>query len=132
MLDDHNRDRHLTDPKIAIKVQKLIEVQIKMRWALVIFLWLTIGTLSLWALRADIALWLEYFTWAAVRVTLRNDQLPFMGLGLCVAMTLSTLIRQSWDILHGISKQEYQSLVQQVQEIETKGRKHLLWQWVIR
>jgi hypothetical protein len=128
MLDDHNRDRNHID----IKVQRLIEVQIKMRWALVIFLWLTIGTLSLWSLRADIALWIEYFTWAAVRVAIRNDQLPFMGLGLCVAMTLSTLIRQSWDILYGISKQEYQSLVQQVQEIENQGRKHLLWQWVIR
>jgi len=83
-------------------------------------------------LRADIALWIEYFTWAAVRVAIRNDQLPFMGLGLCVAMTLSTLMRQSWDILYGISKQEYHSLVQQVQEIENQGRKHLLWQWVIR
>lgn len=116
---------------IDLKVQRLLLVQVRMRWALVIFLWLTVGATSIWALRGDIILWREYFTWAAVRVAIRNDQLPFMGLGLCVAMTLSTLMRQSWDILHGISKREYQSLVKQVREIESQGRKHLLWQWVI-
>ncbi len=114
------------------QVQRLLLVQIRMRWALVIFLWLTVGTTSLWAIRADIALWWQYFTWAAVRVAIRNDQLPFLGLGICVAMTLSTLMRQSWDILFGINKREYQSLVNQVKRIESKGRKHLLWSWVIK
>ena len=125
MKDDHDKKA------IDTQVQRLILVQTKMRWALVIFLWLTVGIVSLWMIREDIALWMEYFTWAAVRVAIRNDQLPYMGLGVCVALTLSTLIRQSWDILFGINKREYHYLVKQVQEIETQGRKHWLWQWVI-
>lgn len=113
------------------QVQRLLLVQIRMRWALVIFLWLTVGTASFWAIRADIAMWLEYFTWGAVRVAIRNDQIPFMGLGICVAMTLSILMRQSWDILFGINKREYRSLVKQVKTIKEQGRKHFLWRWVI-
>jgi len=122
-MGDHER--------IDKQVQKLLLVQIRMRWALVIFLWLIIGTASLWTIRTDVAMWLEYFTWAAVRVAIRNDQLPFLGLSICIAMTLSTLMRQSWDILFGINKREYRSLVKQVKVIEEQGRKHLLWQWVI-
>jgi hypothetical protein len=125
MQDDHDKKA------IDTQVQRLILVQTKMRWALVIFLWLTLGIISLWMIREDIGLWIEYFTWAAVRVAIRNEQLPYMGLGVCVALTLSTLIRQSWDILFGINKREYHYLVKQVQEIETQGRKHWLWQWVI-
>jgi hypothetical protein len=127
MWDDQEFDKKAIDSQ----VQRLILVQTKMRWALVIFLWLTVGTASVWMIREDIALWMEYFTWAAVRVAIRNDQLPYMGLGVCVALTLSTLIRQSWDILFGINKREYHYLVKQVKEIETQGRKHWLWQWVI-
>jgi hypothetical protein len=125
MQDDHDKKA------IDTQVQRLILVQTKMRWALVIFLWLTLGIISLWMIREDIGLWIEYFTWAAVRVAIRNEQLPYMGLGVCVALTLSTLIRQSWDILFGINKREYHYLVKQVQKIETQGRKHWLWQWVI-
>ncbi|AFY74885.1 hypothetical protein Syn7502_02961 [Synechococcus sp. PCC 7502] len=120
-------DQELLD----IKIQRLRLVQIRLRWALVIFLWLTVGITSVWALRADIVLWLEYFTWLAVRVAIRDEPLPFMGLGVCVAMTLSTLMRQSWDILYGISPREYHSLGHQVKEIERKGAKHILWKWVI-
>ena len=124
-------DQEYDQRNVDIQVQRLLIVQIKMRWALVIFLWLTVGTSSLWMIREDISLWMEYFTWAAVRVAIRNDQLPYMGLGICVALTLSTLIRQSWDILFGINKREYHHLVKQVKEIENRGRKHFLWQWVI-
>lgn len=124
-------DQEFNKKSIDNQVQRLIIVQMRMRWALVIFLWLTVGAASVWMIREDIALWIEYFTWAAVRVAIRNDQLPFMGLGVCVALTLSTLIRQSWDILFGINKREYHYLVKQVKEIEHQGRKHLLWQWVI-
>lgn len=125
MLDEPN------SPDIEIQVQRLLLFQIKVRWALVIFLWLTVGIVSVWMIQADIALWLEFFTWAAVRVAIRSEPLPYMGIGLCVAMTLSTLMRQSWDILHGISQREHNSLVQQVREIEHQGRKHPLWEFVI-
>ena len=109
------------------KVQRLIAVQVRLRWLLVIFMWLTVGTMSLWQLRADISMWLEFFTWAAVRVAIRHEQFAFLGLGLCTALTLSTLIRQSWNILFGLSKQEYADLVKTVQKIEERGVKHWLW-----
>ncbi len=113
-------------------MRRLVAIQIKIRWAVVAFLWLTVGSISLWWLRGDIALWIDYFSWSAVRVAIRHERLAFLGLGICVALTLSASIRHSLDILGGISKREYQNLVRQVQEIEACGRKHILWRWVIK
>lgn len=119
------------DPAILKRqVQRLVQVQTWMRWAWVVFLWLTLGSFCLWYLRADIALWLDYFTWSAVRVSLQRDRFVFLGLGLCVAMTLSTLVWQSWNIIFGIRKSEYKFLVKQVKDIQTQGSKHFLWHWV--
>ena len=84
-LDDNEK---LVEQQIG----KLIELQTRMRWTFVLFLWLTLGSFCLWWLRYDIALWLEFFTWSAVRISLQHNRLVFLGLGLCVAMTLSTLI----------------------------------------
>lgn len=109
------------------KIQRLVAIQIRLRWYFVIFLWLTIGILSLWQLRTDIKMWLEFFTWAAVRVTIRHEQEAFLGLGICIAFTLSTLIRQSWHILFGLSKQERDNLAQTIAKIESRGPKHWLW-----
>jgi len=95
-----------------------------------VFLWLTVGTASIWALRSEIELWIASFTWAAVRISLAYNRLPMLGLGLCIAMTLSTLIWQSSIILWGVSPRERRSLINQVKSIKAKGKSHLLWRWV--
>ena len=120
----------LIDPLLERQVQRLIEVQTYLRWIFDGFLWLTIGTASIWALRSDIELWIAAFTWAAVRITLAYNRLPMMGLGICVAMTLATLVWQSSIILWGVNQREKRSLVDQVKRIKEKGKSHPLWRWV--
>lgn len=112
------------------QVQRLIEVQTYLRWFFNVFLWLTVGTSSIWALRSDIELWIAAFTWAAVRITLVYNRLPMMGLGICVAMTLATLVWQSSIILWGINQRERRSLINQVKSIQSKGKSHPLWRFV--
>ena len=120
----------LIDPLLERQVQRLIEVQTYLRWMFDGFLWLTVGTASIWALRSEIELWIATFTWAAVRISLAFNRLPFLGLGICVAMTLSTLVWQSSIILWGINQREKRSLIDQVKRIKNKGKSHPLWRWV--
>lgn len=123
-------DESYADQILERQVQRLIEVQTYLRWILDVFLWLTVGTASIWALRSEIELLIASFTWAAVRISLAYNRLPMLGLGLCIAMTLSTLIWQSSIILWGVSPREKRSLINQVKSIKTKGKRHLLWRWV--
>ena len=109
------------------QVQRLIEVQTYLRWLFNGLLWLTVGTVSIWALRSDIELWFAAFTWVAVRITLVYNRLPMLGLGICVAMTLATLVWQSSIILWGINQRERRSLINQVKSIKQKGKSHPLW-----
>ena len=120
----------ISDQLLERQVQRLIEVQTYLRWMFDVFLWLTVGTASIWALRSDIELWIAAFTWAAVRMSLISNRLPMLGLGLCVAMTLATLVWQSSIILWGVNQRERRSLIQQVQKIQQQGNKHWLWRWV--
>lgn len=112
------------------QVQRLIEVQTYLRWIFDAFLWLTVGTASIWALRSEIELWIAAFTWAAVRMSLVYNRLPMLGLGICIAMTLATLVWQSSIILWGVSPREKRSLINQVKSIREAGKSHPLWRWV--
>jgi hypothetical protein len=112
------------------QVQRLIEVQTYLRWIFDAFLWLTVGTASIWALRSEIELWIAAFTWAAVRMSLVYNRLPMLGLGICIAMTLATLVWQSAIILWGVSPREKRSLINQVKSIREAGKSHPLWRWV--
>ena len=120
----------ISDQLLERQVQRLIEVQTYLRWIFDGVLWLTVGTASIWALRSDIELWIAAFTWAAVRISLISNSLPFLGLGLCVAMTLATLVWQSSIILWGVNQRERRSLINQVKRIKEKGKSHPLWRWV--
>ena len=120
----------ISDQLLERQVQRLIEVQTYLRWIFDGVLWLTVGTASIWALRSDIELWIAAFTWAAVRMTLTFNRLPMLGLGLCVAMTLATLVWQSSIILWGVNQRERRSLINQVKRIKDKGQSHPLWRWV--
>ncbi len=132
IVSDSLTDKNLEqiDQLLERQVQRLIEVQTYLRWMFDGFLWLTVGTASIWALRSDIGLWIAAFTWAAVRITLAYNRLPMLGLGICVAMTLATLVWQSSIILWGINPRERRSLIDQVKKIQNKGKSHPLWRWV--
>lgn len=120
------------DPVFQVQVQRLHQLEVYSRWIVVAILWVSIAPLSLWGLRAEIAIWLQYFTWVAVRYGLYYNPLPTLGLAFCIAMTVAVLVWQSRNILLGLPRQEQQRLQQQVCRIRQQGPSHPLWRWVCR
>jgi hypothetical protein len=118
------------DPNFERQVQKLYRLIAYSRWLVVGGLWLSVGALSLWGLRAEIVLLLQYFTWVAVRYGLYYNPLPTFGLAFCSVMTISTLIWQSRILLFGLPPKELRRLAQQVYQIRQQGTSHPLWKWV--
>lgn len=118
------------DPIFKQQVQKLYQLIVYGRWLVVALLWLTVGSLSLWGLRSEIALLLQYFTWVAVRFGLYYNPLPTLGLTFCIVMTISVIVWQSRNILLGLSPQEHKRLEQQVHKIRQQGATHPLWKWI--
>lgn len=119
-----------SDELFAKQIDRLHHLTVLGRWSLVFTLWLTVGIASLWMLRADIALLQQYFTWTAVRYGLAYNPIAAIGLGLCVGMTVATLVWQSRNILLGLPQQEKRRLAQQVQKIRQQGSSHPLWKWI--
>lgn len=114
-----------------LQVQRLHRLTVVSRWLTVVVLWLSAGTVSLWSLRGEIALWREYFTWVAVWYALRSQTWPALGLGLCTGWTLSVLVWQSRNILFGMPLPERRRIERQVWRIRANGAKHPLWKWVV-
>lgn len=113
-------------------VERLYRLTIYGRWCVVVILWLTIGSLSLWGLRYPISLLLDYFTWAAVRYGLAFNRLPAIGLATCIGFTVAVLLQQSRNELFGLSQRDRQRLEQQVQRIRLQGASHPLWRFVCK
>ncbi|MFM9267997.1 hypothetical protein [Tychonema sp. BBK16] len=120
------------DPNFEIEVHRLHKLTIYGRWLTVIFLWISIGSLSIWGLRDEIALWIEHLTWAAVRYGLYFHRWPTLGLGLCLGMTFAVLTWQGRNLVWGLPLREKQRLEQQVRRIREQGQTHPLWKWVCR
>lgn len=118
------------DPKFQAAVQRLHELTVLGRWLVVIVLWLTLGSASLWGLRYPISLMREYFTWAALRNGLAYHPIAAMGLGLCIGLTLGVLIWQSRNILFGLPKNQQRRLETMVLRIQQQGASHPLWKWI--
>lgn len=118
------------DPEFQAAVQRLHELTVYGRWAVLGVLWLTIGAFSLWGMRDAIVLMQEYFTWAALRHGLIGHPLSTLGLGVCIGLTLGVLIWQSRNILFGVSKADQQRLEKMVLRIRQQGKSHPLWKWI--
>lgn len=118
------------DPIFKQQVQKLYQLILYGRWLVVGLLWLSVGSLSLWGLRSEIALWLQYFTWVALRFGLYYHPLPTLGLTFCLVMTISVIFWQIRNILLGLPPQEQRRLEVQVHKIRQQGATHPLWKWV--
>lgn len=118
------------DPTFEKQVQRLHRLTVYGRWLFVGCLWLTVAPLSLWALRSEIALWRQYFTWTALRYGLYHHPVATFGLAFCIAMTTAVLVWQSRNILFGLPQRDRQRLQQQVQHIRQQGESHPLWKWI--
>jgi hypothetical protein len=118
------------DPDFQAALQRLHQLTVLGRWAVVVGLWATIGAWSLWGLRHYWGLWQDYFTWASVRAALVYHRLSAMGLILCLGMTLSVLIWQSRNILFGMPAIEQDRQRQFLCRIRQQGVSHPLWRWV--
>ncbi len=119
-----------TDPSFAQQVQRLHQLTVYGRWLFVGCLWLTIAPLCLWNLRAEIAVWQQYFTWVAVRYGLFYHPLSTLGLAFCIGMTVAVLVWQSRNILVGLPQPEKERLEKQVCRIRQQGTTHPLWKWI--
>ena len=120
-----------SDPNFKIEVQRLHKLTVYGRWLTVVLLWISVGSLSIWGLRDEIALWIENFTWAAVRYGLYFHRWPTLGLGLCLGMTLAVLTWQGRNLVRGLPLREKQRLEEQVRRIRQQGPSHPLWKWVV-
>lgn len=120
------------EPILQAQVQRLYRITIYCRLLIALFLWITIGSLSIWSLRREISLWIDHFTWVSVRYALAYNKMPACGLGLCLGITTSILVWQSRHLLWGISSEEQKSLEQKVRQIKHQGPTHPLWKWVIQ
>ena len=121
-----NKNQAVLKPKVA----RLHRLTVYARWVFVFFCWLTLGSYALWQLREEIAIGLDYFTWAAVYYGLHFNLVPTMCLIFCVATTLSVLIWQSRNIIWGLPTAEIRQLEREVAKIQAKGKRHLLWKWI--
>ncbi len=115
------------DPDFAADLERLAVLTVRLRWAVVVGLWLTIGAVSLWGIRENLWLMSQYFTWAALHYTFRFNRWNALGLMICTVMTLSVLLGQSRDILFGRSGSEQERLHQQLLRIKQQGESHPMW-----
>ena len=111
-------------------IDRLHRLTVIGRWLFVLLLWSTIGAWSLWSLREDIVRLLDYFTWVSVFYSFVYNRLAAMGLGLCVGMTLATMIWQSRNILWGLPAEERSQLERLADRIRARGPKHPLWRFL--
>ena len=118
------------NPNLSPELMRLHQVTVWGRWLVVACLWLTVGLLSLWGLRGEIVLWMQYFTWAAVRYGFAYNPIPTFGLALCIGLTVATLVWQSRNILLGLPAPEKERLERQAHRIRKQGPSHPLWRWV--
>ena len=120
------------EPVLQVQVERLYRLIVYCKWLIVVLLWSSVGSLSIWSLRREISLWVEHFTWVSVRYALAYNRLPTLGLSLCLGTTTAILVWQSKNILWGISPEEQKHLEQQVRQINHQGRTHPLWKWIIQ
>ncbi len=118
------------DPDFAADLERLAVLTVRLRWAVVVGLWLTIGAVSLWGIRENLWLMSQYFTWAALHYTFRFNRWNALGITICTVMTLSVLLGQSRDILFGRSGSEQERLHQQLLRIKQQGETHPMWRWL--
>lgn len=112
------------------QVFRLYQRQVRNQWCLL--LWTTVFLLppSLWALRDEISLLREAFTWTGLRYGLAYHPWASLGLILPISLLIGLLIRQAHHRLLGFSAREQQRFERQLQKIQSQGESHPLWHWI--
>ena len=113
------------------QVQRLHELNVWGRWLVIGGCWLVVLPPALWHLRAELALLQSHFTVAALRYAIQFNLPWAIALGICVGLTLGTLMWQSGNILYGLAPIYRQRLEKRVARIRASGYRHPLWRWVI-
>jgi hypothetical protein len=119
------------EEKLDREVERLYQVTVYSRWLFVLFCWLTFGSVGIWGLRQEILLWVDYFTWSAVRYGLMFNPFPSLCLFFCIAVTISVLVWQSRNELVGLPATEKYRLQKFVKKIRAYGPRHPLWKRVV-
>lgn len=101
-------------------------------WRLTVGVWLTIGPLTLWQLRSEISLLLDYFTWTSVYYGLKYNFLGALGFFLCAGLATTLFVREIRHLTLGISPIERKRLENQLAKIRRQGASHPLWSLVNR
>ena len=114
------------------KVARLYQLTVYGRWLFILASWLTLGVYAIWNLKEEIALWFDYFTWAAVYYGFHFNFVPTLCLAFCVGTTISALVWQSRNLIWGLPANEQRKLEKQVEKILQQGAKHPLWKWINR
>ncbi|MEM9155821.1 MAG: hypothetical protein AAGB13_12445 [Cyanobacteria bacterium P01_F01_bin.33] len=110
--------------------QKLALIYMRLRWVVVMLIWVGVGIPSLLILRAEISRLLEFFTWSGLKYSLLYS--PIAGIGVCIslAFTLAALLWQSHYELFGLSKQTRQSIEQQAEFVRQLEPNHWIRRWL--
>lgn len=128
--ESNRLDCNESDPVFQRQIERLHQLSVMGRWLVIGVLWMLLFPPSLWALRHEIALWRQHFTWTAVRYGLAYNPVPTIALSLCIGLTVTTLIWQSHNILFGISQRQTRRLKNTLFRIRKQGNSHPLWRWV--
>ena len=101
-------------------------------WRLTVIVWLTVGPLTLWQLRSEISLLLDYFTWTSVYYGLKYNFLGSLGFFFCVGLASTLMVREIRHLTFGLSTIERKRLENQLAQIQRQGASHPLWSLVNR
>lgn len=115
---------------LSPEAKQLFRLVERARWTIVGVLWLALGLPCLWSLRVEIGRLLEFFTWVGLKYSLVFRPWPTFGLVICIGITLSTLLWQSYYELFGLSSQTRRELERQVAVVRQEGPGHFLWRWI--
>lgn len=105
--EEQSTEEQSTETKQMLAIRSL---WMKRWWFVVLGLWLTVGTASIWSLRRTWSQMMEYFTWAALRYGLGFNRPAAIGLGFCVGLTVALLVKESRFQLFGLTKKERSDL----------------------
>lgn len=97
----------------------------------VLGIWIVIGLPSLWTLRLALRRLWEFFTWNGLKYSLLYQPTAGLGLCLCIGVTVSTMLWQSYYEVFGLSPKFRRKLEAQVARIRQSGPQHWLWRWVV-
>ncbi len=117
----HNSPGDRPDLNLAITLRLWVSV------LGVVLSWLSLGGLSLWLVRDEIALLASYFTWVGLRYAIVYNRTAAIALSFCIGLTLAELIWFCRYVVWGLSPRQEQQIQAWLSEIRKRGDRHVLF-----